>query len=131
MKSPRSSAAAAVAIIPAAPSVYEHSTQPQWGRAVLAATLTDRATYVFENAGERTFMNGYSSIVEVQLDPEERESLAKRLLRGHASATTATKKKSTKAKTTKAPKAKATKAKAEKAPEREPEAPESLSSDDE
>lgn len=128
MKSPRSSAAAAVAIVPAAPSVYEHSTQPQWGRAVLAATLTDRATYVFENAGERTFMNGYSSIVEVQLDPEERESLAKRLLRGHASATTTTKKKSTKPKATKA---KATKAKAEKAPEREPEAPESLSSDDE
>lgn len=109
MKSTRQPAAADV--VAPAPSVYEHPRQPQWGRAVLAATQTDRATYVFENAGERTFMNGYTSIVEVELAPEEREALAKRLLRGHASATSAAKKKRAKAapKSTaskKAPKAK-------------------------
>ena len=126
MKTARS---AAVAVAPV-PSVYEHSTQPQWGRAVVATSLTDRATYVFENAGERTFMNGYTSIVEVQLAPEEREALAKRLLRGHATAAAAT----TKKKSSKAAKgASKKKAPAERPPaarEREEE-PVSFGSDDE
>lgn len=117
MKSPRQTAVAD-AVAPA-PSVYEHSRQPQWGRAVLTATQTDRATYVFEHAGERTFMNGYSSIVEVELAPEEREALAKRLLRGHASATRAAKKRrtstTTKPKKTTTAKASATKKAATKA----------------
>ena len=120
----------AAAVVAPVPSVYEHSTQPQWGRAVVAASLTDRATYVFENAGERTFMKGYTSIVEVQLAPEEREALAKRLLRGHATATAAaTKKKSSKA----AKGATKKKAPAERPPaarEREEE-PGSFGSDDE
>jgi hypothetical protein len=56
----------------------------QWGRGVIATVRSDRTTYVFENGGERTFMNGHPSILEVPLPTEERASLATLLLRRHA-----------------------------------------------
>ena len=40
------------------PAVFRHTSQTQWGRAVVAATGEDRTTYMFEHAGARTFKNG-------------------------------------------------------------------------
>jgi hypothetical protein len=74
------------------PTVFAHNTKAEWGHAVIAEELPDRTKYVFENAGERTFMNGHSSIHEVQLPADEREALAKSLLRRHAPASAGTKK---------------------------------------
>lgn len=68
--------------------MFTHNTKAEWGHAVIAEELSDRTKYVFENAGERTFMNGHSSISEVQLPVDEREALAKTLLRRHAPAST-------------------------------------------
>jgi hypothetical protein len=68
------------------PSVYTHSSRPEWGRAVVAEELADRTTYVFENAGERTFMNEPSRLETVELPADEREALAKTLLRTRAPA---------------------------------------------
>lgn len=66
------------------PSVYTHSSRPEWGRAVVAEELADRTVYVFENAGERTFMNEPSRLEMVELPADEREALAKTLLRTRA-----------------------------------------------
>lgn len=66
------------------PSVYTHASQADWGRGVVTAVLADRTTYVFEHAGERTFMNGANAIREITLPVEEREALAKTLLRRRA-----------------------------------------------
>jgi hypothetical protein len=79
-----------------APSVFAHSSRAEWGHGVIAEELSDRTKYVFENAGVRTFMNGPSSIHEVELPAAEREALAKQLLRRHA--LTATRKKKAPAK---------------------------------
>jgi hypothetical protein len=87
----------------AAPSVYCHASRREWGRAVVAEHLSDRTRYVFEHGGERTLMNGIKHLEEVDLPPEERESLAKKLLR-HA----APQRSSAAAKRAKAPVAKAT-----------------------
>jgi hypothetical protein len=89
MKSPRktgANAAPSAPLAPSAPAVFTHSKQPQWGRAVIAAQQADRASYVFEHGGERTFMDGYASIVETPMEPDERDALAKSLLRGRSSA---------------------------------------------
>lgn len=80
------------------PTVFAHNTKSEWGHAVIAETLPDRTKYVFENAGERTFMNGHSSIHEVQLPADEREALAKSLLRRHAPASSGAKKRASTAK---------------------------------
>ncbi len=64
-----------------APLVYTHASRPEWGRAIVAEEQTDRTTYVFENAGERTFLNERSRLDVVELPAEEREALAKSLLR--------------------------------------------------
>lgn len=66
------------------PCVFTHSSRPEWGRAVVAEELADRTTYVFENAGERTFLNEPSRLQEVELPADEREALAKSLLRSRA-----------------------------------------------
>lgn len=63
------------------PAVYLHASRREWGRGVVAEYLADRTRYVFENAGERTFLNRLSNLEEVDLPAEERESLAKKLLR--------------------------------------------------
>ncbi len=65
----------------ATPTVYSHASRLEWGHGVVAEYLADRTRYVFENAGERTFMNNLSHLQEVDMPPEEREQLAKRLLR--------------------------------------------------
>ncbi|UJR85528.1 hypothetical protein [Sandaracinus amylolyticus] len=82
----------------ATPSVFTHQTRAEWGRAVIAEALPDRTKYVFEHAGERTFMNGHTAIRELELPEGERESLAKQLLRRQAPATAGAKKKSSRAK---------------------------------
>lgn len=63
-----------------APRVYTNASQADWGRAIVTAVLADRTTYLFEHAGERTFMNVSNSICELPLPVEERDALAKRLL---------------------------------------------------
>jgi hypothetical protein len=70
-----------------APLVYTHSSRPEWGRAVVAEEHTDRTTYVFENAGERTFLNEPSRLTPLELPPDEREALAKTLLRARGAKT--------------------------------------------
>lgn len=69
-----------------APSVYTHTSRPEWGRAVVAQEHTDRTTYVFENAGERTFLNEPSRLDLIELPADEREALAKTLLRQRSGA---------------------------------------------
>ncbi|MDQ3037510.1 MAG: hypothetical protein M3Y87_34265, partial [Myxococcota bacterium] len=79
------------------PRAYAHNSKAEWGHAVIAEELSDRTKYVFENAGERTFMNGHSAIHEVELPADEREALAKQLLR--RAPASSTKKRSSTAKT--------------------------------
>lgn len=76
-----------------APGVYTHSARPEWGRAVVAQEHSDRTTYVFENAGERTVMNEPSRVELVELPVEEREALAKSLLKSRSGSGSAPKKK--------------------------------------
>lgn len=93
------------------PTIYAHESRPEWGRAIVAEHFWDRTKYVFENAGERTFMNEPARLHVVDdLPTEEREALAKKLL-VHVSPQriAAAKRKKTAA----AKKAKAAKAKAE------------------
>ncbi len=70
------------------PRVFAHSSRPEWGRAVIAEEQPDRTIYVFESGGERTLLNSLSRLEEVELPPEERETLAKTLLRGRGPAKT-------------------------------------------
>jgi hypothetical protein len=64
--------------------VYALAARPDWGRAVIAHQLADRTRYVFEHAGERTFMNEPQRLHEVEIDEGEREILVKTLLRGRS-----------------------------------------------
>src|SRR5687768_6905756 len=98
------------------PAVFQHASQTQWGRGVVASHGEDRTTYMFENGGPRTFMNGHQLIQEVSLPQQEREALATALLRRVAALTAPPKKKATAAKAAAAKKAKAQKA-AEAVPE--------------
>lgn len=63
-----------------APTVYAHVSQTQWGLGVAASVRSDRTTYVFEHAGERTFLHGTTALQEVSLPSEERQALARALL---------------------------------------------------
>src|SRR5688500_6661331 len=65
--------------------VYTHDSRPEWGRGVVAEELADRTRYVFETGGERILMNEPFRLRELTLADEEREALAKTLLRGRAS----------------------------------------------
>ncbi|AKF11060.1 hypothetical protein [Sandaracinus amylolyticus] len=90
--------AARAAAAATTPSVFTHQTRAEWGRAVIAEALPDRTKYVFEHAGERTFMNGHTAIRELELPEGERESLARQLLRRPAPTSAASKKKASRSK---------------------------------
>lgn len=66
------------------PRIYAHASRSEWGHAVISEEKIDRKTYFFENAGQRTFLNGSAVIVEMKLDPEERKALAVRITKRHA-----------------------------------------------
>ncbi len=78
------------------PRVFAHANRADWGRAVISDELPDRKTFVFENVGVRTFMNGSPVIIEVDVPQEERNALAAALIRESGAVAPKKKKASTK-----------------------------------